>query len=53
MLVEVGEDGAIVLRQAGVYPVEIYTDERIREFERADRMAARDRAALKAKLRKQ
>ena len=27
-------DGAIVLRPAAIYPIEIYTDERIKEFER-------------------
>ena len=40
MLVDVTEDGAILLRQAGVYPIEIYSEERIREFERADRLTA-------------
>jgi AbrB family looped-hinge helix DNA binding protein len=32
MLVEVTPDGAILLRPAGVYPVEIYSDERVAEF---------------------
>lgn len=27
-------DGSIVLRQVGVYPIELYTDERIAAFER-------------------
>ncbi len=34
LIAEDGEDGTIVLRPAGVYPIEIYTDERIKEFER-------------------
>jgi AbrB family looped-hinge helix DNA binding protein len=34
LIAEASEDGAIVLRPAGVYPIEIYTDERIKEFER-------------------
>lgn len=34
LLVEAAADGSIVLRQAGVYPIELYTDERIAEFER-------------------
>ncbi len=34
LLVAAAADGSIVLRQAGVYPIEIYTDERIAEFER-------------------
>lgn len=38
LVVETTEDGAIVLRPAGVYPVEIYGEERLAEFEVADRM---------------
>lgn len=34
LLVAAASDGSIVLRQAGVYPIELYTDERIAEFER-------------------
>ncbi len=48
MLLEVTGDGAILLRQAGVYPLEIYTEERIREFEDADRLSAAERKRLKA-----
>jgi hypothetical protein len=47
MLVEVTEDGAILLRQAGVYPPEIYTQERFREFEQADQLSAAERKRLK------
>ena len=46
MLVDVTEDGAILLRQAGVYPIEIYSEERIREFDRADRLTASERRKL-------
>jgi AbrB family looped-hinge helix DNA binding protein len=38
LLVDVTADGAIVLRPAVVYPVEIYDDERLREFAEADLM---------------
>ncbi|MGH8656254.1 MAG: AbrB/MazE/SpoVT family DNA-binding domain-containing protein [Gammaproteobacteria bacterium] len=38
MLVETNPDSAILLRPAGIYPLEIYSDERIREFDEADRM---------------
>lgn len=38
MLVETTADGAIVLRPAVVYPIELYSDERIAEFDEADRM---------------
>jgi len=48
MLVEVTEDGGILLRQAGVYPLEIYTEERVREFEAADRLSPAERKRLKA-----
>jgi AbrB family looped-hinge helix DNA binding protein len=38
LLVDTTPDGAIVMRPAAVYPIEIYSDERIREFDEADRM---------------
>lgn len=39
LLVEATADGAVVLRPAAVYPIEIYSDERLREFERANRLS--------------
>jgi AbrB family looped-hinge helix DNA binding protein len=48
MLVDVTEDGAILLRQAGVYPIELYSEERIRDFDRADRLTASERRKLKS-----
>lgn len=38
LLVETTDDGAIVLRQVSVHPVEIYSDERLAEFERANEL---------------
>lgn len=38
LLVETTDDGAIVLRQVGVYPIEIYSDERLAEFERENEL---------------
>lgn len=38
LLVEATDDGAIVLRQVGVYPIEIYSDERLAEFERENEL---------------
>lgn len=38
LLVEATDDGALILRPAGVYPIELYTDERIKEFERENRV---------------
>lgn len=47
LLITAAADGSIILRQAGVYPIEIYTDERIAEFEREnaipDALASRAR----------
>lgn len=40
LLVAAAADGSIVLRQAGVYPIELYTDERIAEFERENTIPA-------------
>jgi bifunctional DNA-binding transcriptional regulator/antitoxin component of YhaV-PrlF toxin-antitoxin module len=46
MLVETTADGAIVLRQAGVYPIEMYSDERVQDFLVADILPS----ALKRKV---
>ena len=46
LLVEVAPDGAIVLRQAGVYPIEIYSQARLREFADADRLTPAERKKL-------
>ena len=40
MLVETTPDGAILLRPAVVYPIEIYSDERIQEFVAEDTLPA-------------
>ncbi len=46
LLLDLTEDGAIVLRPAGVYPLEAYSDERVREFLEADRLSEKEREAL-------
>jgi len=51
LLIETTKDGAILLRPAGVYPIEIYSEERIREFDEADRMDPKTTARLRKKLR--
>ena len=51
MLVEVTTDGAILLRQAGVYPIEIYSEDRIGEFDAADTLTAGERRRLKSRKR--
>ncbi|HEY6872200.1 MAG TPA: AbrB/MazE/SpoVT family DNA-binding domain-containing protein [Geobacteraceae bacterium] len=52
LLVETTEDGAIVLRQAAVYPVEIYSETRIKEFLEEDRLTPDETSRIKAALRK-
>jgi len=50
LMVDTTEDGSIVLRQAGVYPLEIYSEERLREFDEGDRLTAQEKTRLKRKL---
>jgi AbrB family looped-hinge helix DNA binding protein len=52
LLVETTDDGAIILRRAAVYPVEIYSDERIAEFLAADKLPAAEARALKKAVAK-
>ncbi len=52
LLVEAGIDGSIILRQAGVNPIAIYTDARVKEFERADRITPDETARVKAALKR-
>lgn len=40
LIVETTADGAIVLRPAAVYPIEIYSDERVSEFLAEDELPA-------------
>jgi AbrB family looped-hinge helix DNA binding protein len=50
LLLEVTEDGAILLRPAGVYPLEIYDDARIGEFLEADELSDEEKAAISRSL---
>lgn len=50
MLVDVTDDGAIVLRPSGVYPLELYDDERIREFLAEDALPDDLRARAEARI---
>ncbi len=47
LLVDVTPEGAILLRPAGVYPIEIYSEARIREFAKEDRLAPHEIRRLK------
>lgn len=44
LLLDVTEDGAILLRPT--YPLEVYSDERVREFLEADEISEKEREAL-------
>ena len=50
LLVETTEGGEILLRPAGVYPVEVYSDARVREFHAEDEMKGDEGANLRAVL---
>jgi AbrB family looped-hinge helix DNA binding protein len=52
LLVDATDDGAIVLRRAGVYPIEIYSDERITSFLAEDTMTPEQTAKLNKALKK-
>ncbi len=52
LLVEATDDGAIVLRPAGVYPIEIYSDERIASFLEEDKMTSAQESLLDRALKK-
>lgn len=51
-LVDTTPDGAIILKQAVVYPIEMYSADRIREFDAADSLTPAEAAKLKRVLRK-
>ncbi len=50
LLLDVTEDGIIRLRPATVLPVEIYTSERVAEFERESEVDAATRSAVRKAL---
>jgi len=50
LLVETTADGAIVLRPAGVYPVEIYDDARVAELLEEDAMTPEEAERVRKAL---
>jgi AbrB family looped-hinge helix DNA binding protein len=52
LLVEATEDGAVLLRPAAVYPVELYSDARVKAFEQANRLSASDAKRVQKALRR-
>lgn len=51
LLAETTADGGILLRPAGVYPIEIYTEERIEEFKIGDHLTDEETQQLQHKLK--
>jgi AbrB family looped-hinge helix DNA binding protein len=52
LLVETTDDGAVILRPAAVYPIELYTDARVKEFDAANRRTESEKARLRKALRR-
>jgi hypothetical protein len=52
LTVEATEDGALVLRPSTVYPVEIYSDTRVKEFKRANRLSSGEAAKVAKALKR-
>jgi bifunctional DNA-binding transcriptional regulator/antitoxin component of YhaV-PrlF toxin-antitoxin module len=52
LMVDATEDGAIILRQVGVYPIEIYSDERIASFLEEDKIMPDQASLLDRALKK-
>jgi len=50
LLVEATSDGSILLRPAGVYPIEIYSDARVAEFMEEDQIDNDLRERIRRKL---
>jgi bifunctional DNA-binding transcriptional regulator/antitoxin component of YhaV-PrlF toxin-antitoxin module len=50
LLVETTPEGAILLRPAVVYPIEIYSEERVEEFDRENAIPAALQARVRASL---
>lgn len=46
LVLEVTDEGGIVLRPAGVYPLETYSDRRVEEFLDADRLSEDEKEKL-------
>ena len=52
LIVEATDDGAVILRPAAVYPIELYTDARIKEFDEANRLTETEKARLRRALKR-
>ena len=52
VVLEATSDGAIVMRQAAVYPIEFYAEARVREFEETNTIPAAMERRVEAYLKK-
>ncbi len=52
LLVDVTPEGGILLRPAGVYPIELYGEKRVKEFLAEDRISPKEAQRLKRRIRK-
>lgn len=52
VVLEATSDGAIVMRQVAVYPVEVYSAERVREFEETNTIPAAMERRVQAYLKR-
>lgn len=52
LVVEASADGAIILRQAVVFPIEIYSDARVAEFSEAAKIMPREEARVETALKR-
>jgi AbrB family looped-hinge helix DNA binding protein len=51
LLAEITAEGGILLRPAGVYPIEMYTEERIEEFKGEDRLTEQEIQQIQEQLK--
>lgn len=52
VVLEATADGAIVMRQVAVYPIESYSEERVREFEETNTVPLATERRIQAYLKK-
>ena len=52
LLVETTQEGGILLQPAGVYPIEVYSQERLEAFAEADQLTVEEAQAITVKLGK-
>lgn len=50
LLVDTTPEGSIILRPAAAYPIEVYSDSRVREFAREDHLTPQEARRLRRKL---